>query len=150
MCWLAANKTRSPCFALFTAFAIAPMPIMSGDSKSAIPSSVVSRSPTSTLSAITPNEGSLMSVRSRAMGAGISVSLPHAAHGERHVVSAESEAVAERDLHVATHRAIGRVVEIQLGIRVLVVDRRRNDAVAHRQSADDELHGSRGAEHVAG
>src|SRR5690348_5359383 len=125
------------------------MPTMSGDSKIAMPSSVVRRSPRSILSATGPSEGSLISLRSTATAGGIASSLSEPPNRERDVVTAEAEAVAQRDLDVATHRAVRRVVQIELGVRMLVIDRRRHDAVAHRKCADDELDRAGGAEHVA-
>src|SRR5262245_16097351 len=119
--------------------------------KSVAASSLVSRSPCSTLAAIASREGSLISARSTSTGRGTgsSPSLPESTHGERHVVAAETEAVADRRVHIAPDRLVGRVVQVQIRISMLVIYRRRDDAVAHRERAEDELHGAGRAEHVA-
>ncbi len=44
---------------------------------------------------------------------------------------------------------IGRVVEIALGIGIVQVDRRRNQAVAQRQNGEHQLHAAAGAQQVA-
>ena len=59
-----------------------------------------------------------------------------------------SNSRARRDLCRA--RRVRYVVEIQFGIRRVVVDRRRDAAVAKREEADDRLERTRAAEQVAG
>src|SRR6185503_5399678 len=135
----------------FTASAMWPKPTMWPLFNSATPSACDRRSPRSTLSAMGPSAGSLISARSSGTAArGDTVLLLKAFYRERHVVAAEPEAVAQDGAHFALLGGVGRVVEIELGIRRLVVDRRRYDAVARGERADDELHGARGAQHVAG
>src|SRR5688572_31953476 len=77
-------------------------------------------------------------------------SLPELSHGERHVMPAEPETVAERELDVPLCRRIRRVVEITLRIGVRVVDGGWNDAIAYHERAHDELERASGAEHVPG
>ena len=55
---------------------------------------------------------------------------------------------ATRELPLARH--VRRVVEVALGVGRLVVDRRRNDAVADREREDARLEAARGAEEVPG
>src|SRR5918993_1048190 len=152
MCWFAANVTRSPCFARLTASARAPTPRMSGESKSVRASASSSRWPAATLSAIGRSAGSDTRGIGTSSGARTitATSLPELLHGERHVMPAEPEAVAECELHVTLGRCVRRIVEIALRIRIGVVDRRRYDAVAHDQRAHHELEGAGCAEHVAG
>src|SRR5262245_25226779 len=149
MCWFAANVTRRPCFARLTASAMWPSPIRSLVAKSATPSAVVSRSPPSTLSAKGARAGSLMRGRSRRTGAGTALTF-EAFDGECNVMSAEAEAVAQHGADFTRHGDVRRVVEIELGIRRLIIDRRRNDAVACGERAEDELHCAARPEHVAG
>src|SRR6476620_2705533 len=113
------------------------MPVMSLLLKSATPSSNARRSPASTLSANGASAESLIRCRSSRTGMGKALLL-ESFDGERHVVAAEAEAVAEDGLHRTIHCRIRRVIEVELGIGMLVVDRRRNDAVANGERADDE------------
>src|SRR3954470_18220567 len=100
-----------------------PTPVTSGLSKRATPSWVVRRSPRSTLSAIGNSDGSMISERSSWTGTG-TMSLLELSNGQRHVVTAEAEAVAQHRSHRATHRGVRRVVEIEPRLGSLVVDRR--------------------------
>src|SRR5690349_1271188 len=105
---------------------------MSDDSNRARPSSAERRSPHSILSAIGPREGSLSSLRSSGTASGME-SVSQAANRKRDVMATEPEAVAQRDLDVAAHGAIRRVVEIELRVAMLVIDRRRHDTITHGQ-----------------
>src|SRR5216683_3752757 len=68
----------------------------------------------------------------------------------RGVVSAEAEGVVQSsgDRHFA--RLVWHVVEIALRIRILVVDRRRDEICLNRLGADGHFDGAGGAEHVSG
>src|SRR5581483_9465861 len=98
-----------------------PMPSRSPLRKRATPSSFERRSPRSTLSATAASVGSLIRRRSSAAGTGTSLLLEFF-DGERDVVTAEAEAVAQYGAHRTVHRAIRRVVEIELRVGRLVVD----------------------------
>src|SRR5688572_13118730 len=100
----------------------------SGERNSWAPSAAERRSPRSILSAIGNNAASRMRPRFNSTRGGMSAL--EALDGQRHVVAAEPEAVGQRGSHVALGRLVGCVVEIQLRIRSLVVDRRRNDVLA--------------------
>ena len=63
----------------------------------------------------------------------------NAADEDAAVVAAEAHRVRERDAHVGLARLVRHVVEVARRVRVLVVDRRRNDAVVHRERAHDRL-----------
>src|SRR5678815_549506 len=125
------------------------MPVISSLRKSATPSSNDRRSPASTLSANGASAESLIRCRSSRTGMGTALLL-ESFDGERHVVAAEAEAVAQDGLHRTIHCRIRRVVEVELRIGMLIVDCRRNDAVADGERANDELHRAGGAEHVTG
>src|SRR3569832_1509212 len=112
-----------PCFASFAAFARCPTPRRSGVSKSVRPSAALSRVPEATFAPMARSAGSLSRAKETFAGTGMSVDV--APDGERHVVPAESEAVADRRRHVAIARGVGRVIEVALGIRRAVVDRGR-------------------------
>src|SRR5690242_7384482 len=150
MCWLDAKVTRSPCFARFIASARVPSPRRSGVRKRATPSAGESRSPAMTRSAIACSAGSEMRERSNTTAAGTALLL-EALDDERNVMATESGAVAPRGAQFARLRLVRREVQIPArGIRVAVVDRRRNDLVADRQQRRDQLHGTGGTEHVSG
>src|SRR5436309_13395325 len=53
------------------------------------------------------------------------------------VVPAEAHRVRERDGDLGAPRFVRDVVEIALGVRLAVVDRRRQDAVAQREHAQE-------------
>src|SRR6185503_21035665 len=96
----------------FDASASEPSPMRSGVRKSTAPSAGVSRSPRSTFSAIGSSAGSRSRDLLSATRGGTSVlGTPDC---ERDVVSAEPEAVRQRDANVALGRLVRRVVEIQL------------------------------------
>src|SRR6476659_6320839 len=59
--------------------------------------------------------------------------------GEGGVMSTEAEAVAENGVYVALDGLIGSVVEVELRIGVLVVDRWWDDTGADHHRADDRL-----------
>ena len=61
--------------------------------------------------------------------------VPPGADDERAVRAAEGEGVHEDDVDVHLARLVRDVVEVALGIGVVDVDRRRDDAVAHRARA---------------
>src|SRR5262249_57069468 len=69
---------------------------------------------------------------------------------DRRVVTAEAERVRDGDAHVGVARLVRDVVEVALGVRHLIVDRRRHLAVADREGREDGLDCSTGAETVAG
>src|SRR5690242_1842516 len=123
---------------------------MSPLSNSVTPSAVVRRSARSTLLATGPSAGSLIRRVSSETAGGATRLFLVALDGEGHVVTPEAEAVAQHAANRAMGRGVGRVVEVELRIRRLIVDRRRDDAVANRQRADDELHRAGRAEHVTG
>src|SRR4029453_9379993 len=77
-------------------------------------------------------------------------SLAVLSHGERHVVATEAEAVAQGYLDVAVRRLVRRVIEVAFGVRVLIIDRRRDDAIADHERADQEFQRASGSEHVPG
>src|SRR5512140_747604 len=110
---------------------------MSGVSKSARPSAAVSRMPAATLAPMARSAGSLSRARDTSAGTGISADV--ALDGERDVVAAESEAVAQRGRDVAVARRVRRVVEIALRGGRAVVDRGRNDPVAHHERRNEKL-----------
>src|SRR6476661_2713752 len=57
-------------------------------------------------------------------------------HDERRVVPAERERVAERRADLLAATRVRHVVEIALGVRRVVVHRRRHHAAPHRETAD--------------
>src|SRR5207249_5884404 len=61
---------------------------------------------------------------------------------ERDVVAAEPHGVGERDRDLCLARAIRDVVEIALGVADLLIDRRREDALAHRDRKSTRLNSS--------
>src|SRR5262245_28621795 len=73
----------------------------------------------------------------------------HPLQDQAAVGAAEAEGVREHVVEPGLARRVGHVVEIALGIRVLVVDRRRNDAVVDGERADRRLEAPGGAEQVA-
>src|SRR5688500_11259656 len=99
---------------------MAPNPRRSGVRNSATPSSRVSRSPRSTLSAIGNSAGSRTIFRFSATAGG--TLFLEAPNGERHIVPAKSKAVRERGAHVTLGRLVRRVIEVELRIRRLIVD----------------------------
>src|SRR3954452_24166316 len=109
----------------------------SGVRNSSAPSAGVSRSPLSTLSAIVKSAGSPSNDLFSATRGGTSVL--EASDHERNVMPAETEAVRQRHADVALGRLVRCVVEIQLGVRRLVVDGRRDGALANDVRAYDEL-----------
>jgi hypothetical protein len=66
-------------------------------------------------------------------------------------VAAEAERIGNGDLQVGRlARDVRDVVEVALGVRLLLVDRRREDAVAEREDAERRLDRACAAEAVAG
>src|SRR5215211_7375964 len=66
------------------------------------------------------------------------------------VVAAEAERVGDPDPDRSLARLVGDVVEVALGIRVVVVDRRRQRVAVDREHREDRLDRARGAQAVAG
>src|SRR5439155_11128521 len=66
------------------------------------------------------------------------------------VVPAEAERVRDADGDVGLPRLVRDVVEIALGVLLLVVDRRGQQAAFDGEHGEDGLDGARGAEAVAG
>src|SRR5215207_9195420 len=125
------------------------MPSRSSLRNSTTPSAIESRSPRAILSASGCSKGSLIRCGSSwTCGAG-TISLLEALYGERNVMPAEPEAVAQHRAHRTRHRGVRRVVQIELGIGRFIIDRRRNDAIADRECANNELDRAGGAEHMA-
>src|SRR5450432_3855629 len=148
ICWFAAKYTMLPCFASLAALARWPTPRRSVVSKSVRPSAADSRVPAATLAPMERSAGSVSRAKETSAGTGISAYV--ALDGERDVVAAEAEAVAQRRGDVAPARRVRRVVEVALGIGGAIVDRGRDDPVAHDQRGDKKLDRARGAEHVSG
>src|SRR5438874_1997609 len=110
MCWFAAKVTRSPCLARFAASAIAPRPMTSAVVNRVAPSAGESRSPCSILSASGTSAASLISRRSICATTGTVLRL-EPLDGERHVVAAEAEAIAQRGRDGPFYGFVRRVVE---------------------------------------
>src|SRR6476469_2285899 len=132
----------------FVALARWPTPSRSGVSKSVRPSAALRRVPDATLAPIARSAGSLRRERETVAGTGMSADV--ALDGERDVVAAKAEAVAERGRDAPLARDVRRVVQIALRIGRAVVDRGRDPPFAHDERGDQKLHRSRGAEHVTG
>src|SRR5262249_14436887 len=64
------------------------------------------------------------------------------------VVAAEAHRVRERDVHLHAARLVRDVVEVAVGVGLAVIDRRRQDPVAHRERAEDRLDRAGGGEGV--
>src|SRR5438045_8717962 len=69
--------------------------------------------------------------------------------GEGGVVTTEAKAVAEDSVDFPVDADVGSIVEIQLGIRMMVVDGRWNYSVSNHHRADDGLDCAVGPQHVA-
>src|SRR5256885_90671 len=107
---------------------MAPRPSRSAVRKSATPSPGARRSPAITFSAMGRSAGSVMRARSNATARVMELPFVVVLDDERHVVSAESRAVAQHRAHLAALRRVWCEVEIAaLRIRREVIDRRRND-----------------------
>ena len=101
MCWFAANVTRSPCFARLTASASAPTPSRSGDPNSASASArSAARLPRASRRWVERPDRQAHQLAPPSADR----SVKPAPDGERDVVPAEPEAVAERELDVARRR----------------------------------------------
>src|SRR5690348_5018712 len=73
------------------------------------------------------------------------------ANDERGVVAAEAERVRQRDVELrCVTRLVRNVVEIAVGIRRFVVDRRRELAVVHGKRGEDRLDRAGRTEAVTG
>ena len=55
------------------------------------------------------------------------------------VMSAKPEGVGEGDVHVSPAGVVGHVVEVALWVGMLVVDRRRHNAIPDGEHRDDGL-----------
>src|SRR5579885_1974870 len=78
----------------------------------------------------------------------ISRSVGEAPQDERDVLPAETETVGQRHLDRLLAGHVRDIVQVALGVRVIQVDRRRHDPVAHRQQADDRLDTAGGGDQV--
>src|SRR5690349_9716898 len=98
---------------------------MSRDAYNVVASASSSRCPAWSFSAMGRSAGSDRRVIGSSSGATLTaVSLAVLADGERDVMPAEPEAVAQRVLDIAIHRLVRRVVQIAFRIWIRVVDRR--------------------------
>src|SRR5512132_1532846 len=79
----------------------------------------------------------------------VGLSLKTAQH-EAGVVPTEAERVRDGDPDVGLARLVRNVVEVAISIGRLVVDRRRQHAVADCERAEDRFNGTGGTETVAG
>src|SRR3979409_913369 len=106
-----------------------PMPRRSGDVNSSLASSCERRVRDATFSPTILTARSVIFARSSEIsGWGIIGSALEAFDGEGGVVPTEAKTIAENSVDVALDGRVGGVVEVELGIGVLVVDRRRNNA----------------------
>ena len=64
-------------------------------------------------------------------------------------MSAETKSVGDGDAHVMPARLVGDVIEVAIGIGVLVVDRRMDDAAVDREQCGDRLDSAGRAKQVA-
>src|SRR2546423_213666 len=126
-----------------------PMPSRSGELKSSSASECERRVPDNTFSPTALRPRSPMLPRSSEIS-GVICSALVALDGEGAVVPTEAEAIAEDRVYFAFDGGIGRVVEVELGIRMMIVDRGRNDAIADDERADHSLHRAGGPQHVSG
>src|SRR6476469_3343922 len=124
-----------------------PTPSRSGDLNSRTASSGASRLFSSTFSPRPRRARSEILPRSSEIDSLIASGL-EAFDGEGGVVATEAEAVAEYGRYVPFDAGIRSVVEIELGVRVLIVDRRRDHSIPHDQGADHGFDGTSGAQHV--
>src|SRR5574338_538345 len=65
--------------------------------------------------------------------------LSEPAHRQRDILSSEAEAIAQHVVHALFASRVRDVIEVALGIGSLVVDRRREYALAKGHHADDEF-----------
>src|SRR5438105_13001723 len=93
------------------------------------------------------NARSLILPRSSALSALMDLAL-EAFDGEGGVVTTEAKTIAQDCVDFAIDADVGSVVEIELGIRVVVVDRWRDDTVADHHRTDDGFDRASSAEHV--
>src|SRR5687767_4924819 len=147
MCWFAANVTTSPCFLRLAKSARSPTLIKSGEVNSTSASASERRVPLSTFSPIVRSCLSAIRPRSNETSRFIE-SAGEALDGEDGVMPTKAEAVAEYRCNLAIDAIVRSVVQIELRVRILVVDRRRDHSVSHHQGADDELDCAGGAKHV--
>src|SRR5436190_18481342 len=124
-----------------------PSPSRSGDVNSSSASAWERRVSDATFSPTARNARS--EILPRSSDAVAVISALEALDGEGGVMATEAEAVAEYCGHVTVHALVGSEVEVELRIRVLVVDRRRNDSSSDDHAADDCFDGTCSAEHVS-
>src|SRR5947207_14630399 len=125
-----------------------PIPNRSGVVKRYEAFECESRVPAATFSPMALNSRSLIFPMSSASSALMDLVL-EAFDGEGGVMPTEAKTVAENSVDFPLDANVGCVVEIELRIGVLVVNGRRNDAVADHHRADHGLYVHRGAEHVS-
>src|SRR5579871_4484716 len=70
------------------------------------------------------------------------------AHGQTGIVAAEAHRIRQGRTSVHLARNVGDVIEIAVGVGVLKVDGRRQNAVAEREYRHRRLDGAGGAERV--
>src|SRR5688500_14263735 len=137
MCWFAAKVTTSPCFLRLAKSASSPTLIKSGEANRTSASASERRVAAPTFSPIV--RSCLSAVRPGASETSRFIeSAGEALDGEGGVVPTKAEAVAEYRGNLAIDADVRSVVEIELRIRMLVVDRGRDHSVSHHQGADDE------------
>src|SRR5690242_4016605 len=73
-----------------------------------------------------------------------------ALENQRRVRAAKSEGVRERVLDGSLARFVGNVVQVALGVRCFLVDRRRKDLIAQCEDTDTGLQAPRAAEQMPG
>jgi len=95
------------------------------------------------------NRGAIDTGVTETVGHPVALPVP-AAQDEGGVVAPEPERVGQRDLDISLATDVGDVVEVAAGVGVGLVDRRRQEPVAHRQRGQDRLQGAGGAQQVAG
>src|SRR3954469_16537384 len=119
----------------------------SGVEKSSSASLFDKRWPAATFSPTVLRVGSVILSRLSALGE-VMASAREAPDGQCGVVPAEAEAVAEYCVHIPLDTNVGSVVQIELGIRRLVVDGRWNDSTPDDHRADDGFDRACCAQHV--
>src|SRR5256714_8012057 len=124
-----------------------PSPSRSVEVKRSFASACESRVSDATFSPKARSWRSLIFPRSSASSA-LMDSVLEAFDGKGGVVTTEAKAVAEDSVNLPVDANVGSVVEIQLGVRMMVVDGRRNYPVLDHHRADDCFDSAGGAKHV--
>src|ERR1700680_5080645 len=102
-----------------------------------------------TFSPTTLRAGSLiLAMSSEISGGGVIGSGLVTLDGESGVVTTEAKTIAQNGVDVALDGSVGRVVEVELGLRSVVVDRWRNDARSHNHGTNDGFDRTGRAQHV--